>query len=181
MLEVGDVFRLKNGMTVYTDVPEKFVYSDRKFSDELTESKIIVGAVFDSETIIGDLSKITIGIANRVVKEFERDGIKLSLEDIKDFVDSKIIEAKQSQKILTFTLEPGDFVVTCTSKEGGGTGHGSNDIYPDGHRVFCKRIKDDNTIDEFEPQISFYQTGCFTVMLVDIEPIRKVKLLLQVV
>lgn len=63
----------------------------------------------------------------------------------------------------------GRYVVTGTSQEGGGTGMGPHDVYPDGHRVRCVSV---------EPgkeglRLNFYQTGAFTAMIPDITPIGR--------
>lgn len=61
------------------------------------------------------------------------------------------------------------YVVYKTNYEGGRTGHGPNDVYPDGYRVFCEQLDDtDNRID-------FFQTGCFTHTFPDIKPIGRAK------
>jgi hypothetical protein len=57
----------------------------------------------------------------------------------------------------------GKWIVTSTASEGGGTGHGCNDVYPDGHRVTCMQIK--RQFGDFQPRVSFYQTGSFTAMI----------------
>lgn len=57
----------------------------------------------------------------------------------------------------------GEYIVVKTVMDGGGTGHGPHDLYPDGHHVYCERTHDRMKID-------FYQTGCFTAMITDIEP-----------
>ena len=57
----------------------------------------------------------------------------------------------------------GEYVVVKTNFDGGGTGHGPHDVYPDGHHVFCQRVTDGIKID-------FYQTGCFTAMIKSIKP-----------
>lgn len=64
----------------------------------------------------------------------------------------------------------GKYIVIKTSVSGGGTGHGSHDVYPDGHCVFCEKIvnKNDHPI-----TVYFYQTGAFTAMIRDIKPIGK--------
>lgn len=67
----------------------------------------------------------------------------------------------------------GKYVVVKTSMQGGGMGHGPNDIYPNGHLVECKRIHQDKVLDDCD--ISFYQTGCFNNMIRDIEPIGRAK------
>ena len=64
----------------------------------------------------------------------------------------------------------GRYVVYKVNSEGGGKGHGSNDSYPDGHHVFCERI-DDPTV-----KVDFFQSGCFTATIKNIEPVGKAKL-----
>lgn len=54
----------------------------------------------------------------------------------------------------------GRYVVYKTSHDGGGTGHGSGDVYPSGHHVFCEKIDGDTRY-----RVDFYQTGCFTCMI----------------
>jgi hypothetical protein len=63
----------------------------------------------------------------------------------------------------------GKYIVVKTTMDGGGSGHGFNDSYPDGHHVFCKKVDD-------KIEIDFYQSGCFSAMIKDIEPIGKAKL-----
>lgn len=65
----------------------------------------------------------------------------------------------------------GKYVVYKTAMEGGGTGHGPNDVYPDGHRVYCESLYNSNA------RISFYQTGSFMNMIKpgEIMPIAKAK------
>lgn len=115
MLAEGDVIKLEKGMKVYTEVPETFVYSNRKGSFKLTQSDVEIGKGFEN------------------------------------------------------WLE-GEYVVIKTQMEGGGTGHGANDIYPDGHRVYCEKVED------ISIKCSFYQSGCFTAMITEINPISKAKL-----
>jgi len=62
----------------------------------------------------------------------------------------------------------GKYIVTKTTFDGGGTGHGPHDVYPDGHHVFCKKI-------DSKVRVDFYQSGCFTAMIKDIEPIGRAK------
>lgn len=61
----------------------------------------------------------------------------------------------------------GRYVVYKTSHDGGGTGHGSHDVYPSGHHVFCEKL------DNRKRKVDFYQTGCFTCMIPDREPVGK--------
>ncbi|HSH41295.1 MAG TPA: hypothetical protein VK973_04135, partial [Arenicellales bacterium] len=63
----------------------------------------------------------------------------------------------------------GRYVVYKITQEGGGTGHGPNDVYPDGHHVFCERL-DNNSI-----KVDFYQSGSFTAMIEEIQPVGRAK------
>jgi len=69
----------------------------------------------------------------------------------------------------------GKWIVYKTVTDGGGTGHGPNDVYPDGHHVFCKRVVKNKY--DYQMEIDFYQTGCFTAMIKDkeIEVVGKAK------
>ncbi len=111
MLKEGDIIELTNGLTVYANVPEHFLYSNKKGSFELSR-----GAV----KIDGELSYLS-----------------------------------------------GRYVVYKTAKDGGGTGMGPHDVYPNGHHVFCERMDDQSV------KVDFYQSGCFTAMITNIEPVAK--------
>ncbi|GAB0154560.1 hypothetical protein [Marinobacterium sp. BA1] len=68
-----------------------------------------------------------------------------------------------------FDYLQGKYIVTKTEMTGGGTGHGANDAFPDGHKVTCKR-------EDGKYTVSFYQSGCFTAMIKDITPIAEATL-----
>lgn len=61
----------------------------------------------------------------------------------------------------------GRYVVYKTAKDGGGIGHGPHDIYPDGYHVYCERL-DDRSV-----KVDFYQSGGFTAMIENIEPVGR--------
>ena len=72
----------------------------------------------------------------------------------------------------------GRYVVTKTATDGGGTGHGANDVYPNGHHVWCKKLKEKGLVFVYSTatvNIEFYQSGHFTAMIKDIEPVGKAK------
>lgn len=158
LLKEGDVVFLKNGMKVYTMIPERFVYDNAKLSKELTKHEIVVG-----EEIVNNIKidKDIKNLANDIVGSFSfRLGYKLSKAEALALIVSKIkIEPKPD----TFTLEEGEFVVTKTTHDGGGTAM-FNDVYPDGHHVHCKKLEDGN-FDADGIEIDFYQTGSFTAMI----------------
>lgn len=66
----------------------------------------------------------------------------------------------------------GRYVVTGTSVDGGGEGHGPGDVYPDGHHVKASKFveKIDSPIN-----VEFYETGYFTAMIKDLQPIGRAK------
>ena len=64
----------------------------------------------------------------------------------------------------------GKYVVIKTTMDGGRTGYEPHDIYPDGHHVFCVSVENK------ELKVDFYQSGSFTAMIEDIEPIGKAEL-----
>lgn len=61
----------------------------------------------------------------------------------------------------------GRYVVYKTAMEGGGTGMGPHDVYPDGHHVYCEKLDDPSQ------KIDFYQSGSFTAMLPDLKPVGR--------
>ena len=112
MLKEGDIIELKEGMSVYCEVPEHFLYENRR-------------GVFD---------KYAHGLIT-----------------IEDHFDHLI----------------GRYVVYKTAMDGGGTGHGVHDVYPNGHHVFAERLDDPSV------KVDFYQSGCFTAMLPELKPVAK--------
>jgi hypothetical protein len=66
--------------------------------------------------------------------------------------------------------DAGRYVAYKTTYDGGGTGHGMHDIYPDGHHVWCEEL------DAVKPRrFNFYQSGCFRNMLPDIKPVGRAR------
>jgi hypothetical protein len=69
-----------------------------------------------------------------------------NLLEVGDIINSeRILEGKYNYQVL------------FTQKSGGGTGHGPNDVYPDGHQV----ILINNELEEDNNLFYFYQTGSF--------------------
>jgi hypothetical protein len=66
----------------------------------------------------------------------------------------------------------GRYAVIKTAYDGGGTGMGPNDIYPDGDHVWCRKMLENG---KFGEQVEFYQSGSFTAMIEEIKPVGKVE------
>ena len=58
---------------------------------------------------------------------------------------------------------PGTYLAVKCTKGGGGTGHGSGDVYPDGWHVVAYKMDGNNPV--WSEEVSFYQSGCFTAMI----------------
>lgn len=53
---------------------------------------------------------------------------------LKTFEEDLVLDATDYENVL------GEYVVYKTAKEGGGTGHGPHDVYPDGWHVFARAV-----------------------------------------
>lgn len=113
-LQEGDVIELFDGHRVYADVPEHFIYANRKGRFSLAHGLITIGG--------------------------------------------------------EFSYFAGRYVVTKTTMDGGGTGHGPHDVYPNGHHVFCENV------DDRSRKVDFYQSGSFTAMIQEIKPVGRATL-----
>jgi hypothetical protein len=157
LLKEGDVIYLENGMKVYTEVPEKFVYDNHKKSNKTTHHEAIVGEVITNNT---DISEDKRDLVKDLIDAFSfRLGVRLSKPEAQAFIDSKVSTPRAS----SFCLDGGEFLVVKTKSEGGGTAM-FNDVYPDGHHVFCKKLNADGTY-ENGLEVDFYQSGAFTAMI----------------
>lgn len=78
-------------------------------------------------------------------------------------------EVKVGEDRTIFGYLQGRFAVTKCFMGGGGTGHGPHDTYPDGWHVFAEKM------DNRDIKVDFYQSGCFTAMILpeEITPVGK--------
>jgi hypothetical protein len=67
------------------------------------------------------------------------------------------------------------FVVEEAKLDGGGTGHGPYDIYPDGWHILARKLGKDETYDPKGQLIQFYQDGSFDCVISEIEVVGKMK------
>lgn len=103
-----------------------------------------------------------------------------------NFYGGKTGTCHTETSIKDFPELKGRYLVERVTLDGGGTGHGPHDVYPDGHHVYCTKleyIKDRNSGELIAPrltktQVDFYQSGCFSIILNDVKVIgsaRQVK------
>ncbi|MBQ8043183.1 MAG: hypothetical protein IJ272_03410 [Clostridia bacterium] len=157
LLKVGDVIRLEKGMKVYAFLPEKFVYSNRPFSDEITQGVVCIGEPLYREAQ-----------SEEQVKKYVREALKSF--GLEDYVEETSLSVKAAPRLELDTLQfVGEYYVISTACEGGGSQNGPNsrgDTYPNGHHVICQKRSEEHT------PVHFYQTGAFTAMIEDITPIN---------
>lgn len=166
LLKEGDVINLTAGMSVYSQIPSKFVYTNAKFSDDLTETDLIIDEKYINDVEVDENIN---NIATRIMNAFGSENADISLEASLNFVNSNIKKPTQEE----FSIASGEFLVVKTENAGGGSG--GTDYYTDGHRVYCKRLNN-GSFDEKGTEVNFYQTGCFTAMIENITPIRQMKM-----
>lgn len=156
LLQRGDIIRLEPGMKVYADMPSMFrggVFFDTKpCHHDITIGKIYRNAPKSIQTITEE-------VFDRI-----QHMLPVNKEQISDFIDSLRIDT--SEKTFDTSIYAGEYKVLIAGLDGGG--HCNDGDYPDGWHVFCYKL-DSPT----EVQVDFYQTGCFTAVIEEIEPINR--------
>ena len=167
-LDTGDVFIVEKGMTVYAEIPKRFIYANTRLDMSLDRTDIKVGEIKvapkinvenESEQIVKHLSDVLSREEKAKIKE-EIKSILQRRKPLPDTFDTSIFE--------------GTYVVTRTAMSGGGTGHGPHDVYPDGYKVAAIKLSNGETFNPKGLKISFYQSGCFTAMIYP-SRIKKIK------
>jgi hypothetical protein len=157
VLKEGDVINLKNGMKVYADIPEKFVYVNRKKSNEKTHHEVVVGKVLYNDI---DIDRDVDNLAIDVISAFNfRLGLGLTKAEALRLIKTKISKPRE----VSFCFEAGEFVIVKTTYDGGGVAM-FNEEYSNGHHVYCKKLRD-GSYDENGVEIDFYQTGSFSAVI----------------
>ena len=171
-LEEGDVIKLVRGMRVYAEIPRKIAFSN-PFSEGVTSSEVVVGTTL--EVTKKDFNSALDEVVGHVMNELNvHQEMNVPREDVTKFVEQYAGQMGGE----SFVLDAGEYVVVKTTFDGGSTGGGMNghDDYPDGHHVICKALNSDGSYNPNGVEASFYQSGCFTCMLPDIEPVRKMEM-----
>lgn len=169
-LKEGDVIELVPGMKVYANVSEKYIYSN-SIRDKKVHAAVVVGKHYVFTGTALDI--IAKDYASDIVNRGKEVDILIPLKEATALVRKYAPVAT----IDTFVLEPGEYVVTSTSYDGGSSGGGmsGHDSYPNGHHVFCTKVKERDPL--LITNIDFYQSGCFSAMVENITPVRKLKLI----
>lgn len=130
-------------------------------------SKEFVGLVFQHEDSsmfpvpVGKMSpakKKKYEIRTRYLTEDER--VQMAMESGK--MPPKTVDEIVGEKVMDVAAR---FVVEEAKMDGGGTGHGPHDIFPDGWCVIARQLDADGTYNPSNPKISFFMSGCFTGLI----------------
>lgn len=166
-LQVGDVFEIKKGMKVNAEVPSKFIFTNCRMSNLTSKTKIVVGIFLknkmDVEATANELKE---SIARSVSSVCGAVADPMAVQDLV----SSVMNSYEEETLDT-TMFCGEYLVINTTFDGGCGGH---DPYPNGHHVFCRKLKD-GKYDPNGTQIDFYQSGSFSSMILpeNVQPIRK--------
>lgn len=163
ILVVGDVIKIEKGMEIKAKIPKKFIYENKRFSNELDEHKIIVGETYTNEC---DNNEILNKTVEDIIHTFDfRTGLKVNKEEIEKFVKSII---KQDDDVLNTNDYMGEYLVIESKLAGGGYVR-PNEYIPDEPFVVCKQLID-GKYDKNSKEISFYLSWN------NVEPIRKMEM-----
>ncbi len=131
--EVGDVI-----------VSKKFIYGEKNF--DLDDKRIRVGR---------DAPKY-------IVREHLTDEeiVEIVLKT-KKMPKGEALWIGRDYGSVDLTRAKAEYVVIEAKMQGGGTGHGPHDVYPDGWYVVAKRLDKRRKWNPRGEEITFYMTGCF--------------------
>lgn len=138
-LKIGDRFNLEVGMNIIKEIPSHFVYSNAS-TFELVKHDLVVGDIL---RVVVDLKEYTKELSCGCVRCYKH------VDDF-PFDMSNTIDTNQYV---------GEYTVITAVMDGGGTGHGMHDTYPDGHHIVAAKMVDDQV--DFKNLIEFYQSGAF--------------------
>lgn len=86
-LRIGDIIRVKEGMKLKVEIPEKFIYANRPFSNRLISTCICIGRLLQ---IVGNSEDRKRKIVEKITETFKAEQITISAEEIENFVSGKI-------------------------------------------------------------------------------------------
>ncbi len=135
--QVGDVIR-----------SDRFIYGEKSF--DKSDKRIIVGR-HEPKYIVSE--HLTDGEIAKIVLKTKKMPKGDSLWIDRDYGSPDLSRGKA------------EYVVIEASMQGGGTGHGQHDVFPDGWHIVAKRLKPGRKWDPRGEEIAFYMTGCFINMI----------------
>ncbi|ADO59798.1 hypothetical protein [Paenibacillus polymyxa] len=166
-LQVGDVFVVKEGMKVNAEVPSKFIFSNCRMPNTTRKTKIVIGSLLKNKM---DVEATAHELKKKIVDSIASVCGAVANPMAVQHLVSSVINSYEEETLDT-TIFCGEYLVVNTTFDGGCGGH---DPYPNGHHVFCRKLKD-GKYDPNGSQIDFYQSGSFTALITpeSVQPIRK--------
>jgi hypothetical protein len=168
-LITGDVFEVKKGTRVYAFIPDRFIYQNTPNAKDYSQTEITVGQVIELPGK-GGVDEVIKNLLEHIKDCSDFHGVSFDTKKLKEAI--RIPPFKSN--IFDTSKFIGEYVVVSANMGGGGTGHGLHDIFPDGWHVTAKKLNK-GKFDECGEEISFYQSGSFTVVNENIPAIRKMK------
>lgn len=155
LLQRGDIIRLEPGMKVYADMPNMF-RGGAFFDTDPCHHDVIIGQVYKKEAT--SLQNLIQQISDKIGRI-----VPASEQQISAFVESLNLDLEE--KTFDASVYAGEYKVIFAISDGGGHCHDGD--YPNGWHVFCQKVDDPSV------EVDFYQTGCFTAMIENIQPINR--------
>ena len=166
LLKVGDVIQLEKGHHVYAKIPARFVYVNMGLSTDIGESLVKVGCPRKPVTKTQDAID---SICKSLARGFStRHGLGVDSDKIRNLV-LQLVQIPSDDDVFIFL--GGEFVVVDTKRDGGSEREG---ITP-AHHVYCKRLRD-GQYDPDAETVSFYQSPDFRNSILDVKPIRTLRM-----
>lgn len=142
--KIGDEVYLEKGARAWANIPEKYVYSRRPFSEILTKQKISIGVLYTNEEITKrSIKEEANHIANIIFDIFMNKGYEISFDKCKKFVNSNI-DVEKKIELTRFIIPEGVFIITDIVLHPESGGH--NDIHPAWYEYYAKRINGDDIV-----------------------------------
>lgn len=113
-LRIGSEVFLRKEYPVDAEVPEKYVYANRPFSEKLTTARIHLGRLYTTDEIVKrNIREEANHIANDIWRSFMSYYYDVTFSECKQFVESKI-DVNKKLEVTEFIMPEGHFIVTNT-------------------------------------------------------------------
>ena len=152
--KVGDTIYIKNGINVWTTIPEKFVYTNTPFSQNFTTHNIEVGKKYTTIVSKRNLEEEVNHISNLLWKSFLNCYFEVDFKTCKDFVEN---QTKINNKIdnSTFIIKEGEFIIENVHYHPKTEGYGHINYSPEYYSYKARRknggkLADIVEVDEYD-------------------------------
>lgn len=152
LLRENDILNIEKGFKIYAKIPDKFIVSNRRISNEVNEHSFIVGEILSVSS--SDKKREKIALINSIENAFKYHGVSITREKIAEFLKSININLNTNEEKLDTSIFIGPYIVKSTELVHGGYDRGSR--YPDHLKIIAKKMNN-GKVDPNGLEISFYQ------------------------